>query len=350
MTKTWLITGSSRGFGWELARSALDHGDHVVATARRSQQLDGLRQEYGGKVRTVSLDVTDPDAARAAVQTAVDQFGTLDVVVNNAGYANSAPIEEMDDGDFRAQIETNLFGVVGVVNVTKAALRVLHKQRFGHFLQFSSIGGRVGGSPGLSAYQAAKFAVEGFSEVLNAEVKPLGIKVTIIEPDGLGRFVDGHVAGERGLRADCRGHEPLPRVHCGHVAGRPKASGADHPRGRRHGGAAPAAATGRWRSRGRGQVLAGARRGSRKVGGGQPVCRLPAGRIAPILPLPPYRRAGQRHPQLFVAGAQEYDVLSEGVKPGKSGSVAPTTPSTYGSRNADGRSETERRACGDVGS
>lgn len=95
---------------------------------------------------------------------------------------------------------------------------------------------------------------------------------------------------------------------------------------------------------------AGARRGSRKVGGGQPVCRLPAGRIAPILPLPPYRRAGQRHPQLFVAGAQEYDVLSEGVKPGKSGSVAPTTPSTYGSRNADGRSETERRACGDVGS
>ena len=110
MTKTWLITGSSRGFGWELARSALDHGDHVVATARRSQQLDGLRQEYGGKVRTVSLDVTGPDAARAAVQTAVDQFGTLDVVVNNAGYANSAPIEEMDDGDFRAQIETNLFG------------------------------------------------------------------------------------------------------------------------------------------------------------------------------------------------------------------------------------------------
>jgi NAD(P)-dependent dehydrogenase (short-subunit alcohol dehydrogenase family) len=181
MTKTWLITGSSRGFGWELARSALGHDDYVVATARRAQQLDELVQEYGGKVRTVSLDVTDPEAARAAVQTAVDQFGTLDVVVNNAGYANSAPIEEMDEGDFRAQIETNLFGVV---NVTKAALPVLRKQRFGHFLQFSSIGGRVGGSPGLGAYQAAKFAVEGFSEVLNAEVKPLGIKVTIIEPGG----------------------------------------------------------------------------------------------------------------------------------------------------------------------
>ena len=105
----------------------------------------------------------------------------LDVVVNNAGYANSVPIEEMDEKDFRAQIETNLFGVV---NVTRAALPVLHKQRLGHFLQFSSIGGRVGGSPGLGAYQTAKFAVEGFSEVLNAEVKPLGIKVTIIEPGG----------------------------------------------------------------------------------------------------------------------------------------------------------------------
>jgi NAD(P)-dependent dehydrogenase (short-subunit alcohol dehydrogenase family) len=181
MTKTWLITGSSRGFGWELARSALDRGDSVVATARQPRQLDELVEVYGGQVRAVALDVTDPGAALVAVQTTVDEFGALDVVVNNAGYANSAPIEEMDEKDFRAQIETNLFGVV---NVTKAALPVLHKQRFGHFLQFSSIGGRVGGSPGLGAYQTAKFAVEGFSEVLNAEVKPLGIKVTIIEPGG----------------------------------------------------------------------------------------------------------------------------------------------------------------------
>jgi NAD(P)-dependent dehydrogenase (short-subunit alcohol dehydrogenase family) len=102
-------------------------------------------------------------------------------VVNNAGYAHSAPIEEMSDESFRSQIETNLFGVV---NVTKAALPYLHRQRSGHFLQFSSIGGRVGGTPGMGAYQTAKFAVEGFSEVLNAEVKPLGIKVTIIEPGG----------------------------------------------------------------------------------------------------------------------------------------------------------------------
>ena len=103
------------------------------------------------------------------------------MVVNNAGYADIGPIEEMSLESFREQLETNLFGVV---NVTKAALPLFHQQHSGHFLQFSSIGGRVGGSPGLGAYQTAKFAVEGFSEVLNAEVKPLGIKVTIVEPGG----------------------------------------------------------------------------------------------------------------------------------------------------------------------
>lgn len=97
------------------------------------------------------------------------------------GYADSAPIEEMSEESFRDQIETNLFGVV---NVTKAALPIFHRQRSGYFLQFSSIAGRVGGSPGLGAYQTAKFGVEGFSEVLNAEVKPLGIRVTIVEPGG----------------------------------------------------------------------------------------------------------------------------------------------------------------------
>jgi NAD(P)-dependent dehydrogenase (short-subunit alcohol dehydrogenase family) len=123
--------------------------------------------------------VTDPGAARAAVRVAVDELGGLDVVVNNAGYADSAPIEEMSDEDFRGQIETNLFGVV---NVTKAALPILRARRSGHFVQFSSIGGRVGGTPGMGAYQTAKWAVEGFSEVLANEVKPFGVKVTIVEP------------------------------------------------------------------------------------------------------------------------------------------------------------------------
>ena len=181
MAKTWLITGSSRGLGWELTKAALERGDRVVATARRPEQLDDLVAKYGDRVRAVALDVTDAAAARAAVQVAVDEFGALDVVVNNAGSAISAPIEETSDDDFRAQIETNLFGVV---NVTKAALPVLHQQGSGHFIQFSSIGGRVGGTPGMGAYQTAKFAVEGFSEVLSTEVKPLGIRVTIIEPGG----------------------------------------------------------------------------------------------------------------------------------------------------------------------
>ncbi|MEW2548533.1 oxidoreductase [Streptomyces sp. NPDC047002] len=179
MTQTWLITGSSRGFGRELAVAALEAGDRVVATARRPEDLDGLARTYGDRVRAVALDVTDAAAARAAVKTAVDAFGRLDVVVNNAGYANSAPVEEIDEADFRAQFEANLFGVF---HVTRAALPVLRARRSGIFVQFSSVGGRVGGSPGLSAYQSAKFAVEGFSEVLKNEVAPFGVRVLIVEP------------------------------------------------------------------------------------------------------------------------------------------------------------------------
>jgi NAD(P)-dependent dehydrogenase (short-subunit alcohol dehydrogenase family) len=181
MSKTWLITGSSRGLGRALTKAVLDSGDRVLATARRLDQLDDLVKEYGDAIRPFALDVTDAAAARSAVQAAVDIFGGLDVVANNAGYANSAPIEEMAEDDFRAQIETNLYGVV---NVTRAALPLFRQQRGGHFLQFSSIGGRAGGTPGMGAYQTAKFAVEGFSEVLNNEVRPFGVKVTIIEPGG----------------------------------------------------------------------------------------------------------------------------------------------------------------------
>lgn len=181
MGKIWLITGSSRGLGRALTEEVLAAGDRVVATARRPEQLADLVTKYGDQLRAVALDVTDAEAARAAVRTAVVAFGGLDVVANNAGYANSAAIEEMEDADFRAQVETNLFGVV---NVTKAALPVFREQRGGHFLQFSSIGGRAGGTPGMGAYQTAKFAVEGFSEVLNNEVRPFGVKVTIVEPGG----------------------------------------------------------------------------------------------------------------------------------------------------------------------
>jgi NAD(P)-dependent dehydrogenase (short-subunit alcohol dehydrogenase family) len=178
--KVWLITGSSRGFGRSLAEAVLAHGDLLVASARKPEQLHDLVERYGENVRTVELDVTKPEQARAAVAVAVDTFGRLDVVVNNAGYANVAAIEDASEEDMRAQIETDLWGVI---HVTRAALPVLHKQRSGHFVQFSSVGGRVG-TPGLAAYQTAKFGVEGFSEVLAREVGPLGIKVTIIEPGG----------------------------------------------------------------------------------------------------------------------------------------------------------------------
>ncbi|ROT31557.1 oxidoreductase [Micromonospora sp. HM5-17] len=179
MARTWLVTGGSRGLGWELCREILARGDNLLATARNPDRLAELVQQHGDRVRPFPLDVTDPVAARRAVEAAVETFGRLDVVVNNAGYANSAPIEETPDDDFRAQVETNFFGVV---NVTKAALPRLRSQRSGYFLQISSVGGRVGGTPGLAAYQSAKFAVEGFSEVLANEVKPFGIRVTIVEP------------------------------------------------------------------------------------------------------------------------------------------------------------------------
>ncbi|WP_225809847.1 oxidoreductase [Streptomyces spinosus] len=181
MSKTWLITGSSRGLGRTLAESVLEAGHHVVATARRTEALGALAEKYGDRVRPVTLDVTDAAAARRAVRAGVEAFGGLDVVVNNAGYADMAAIEDMTDEAFRAQIDANLFGVV---NVTRAALPVLREQGSGHIIQISSVGGRVG-VPGLGAYQAAKWAVGGFSEVLAKEVAPLGIKVTVAEPGGM---------------------------------------------------------------------------------------------------------------------------------------------------------------------
>ncbi|MGV9214207.1 oxidoreductase [Micromonospora sp. RB23] len=181
MSKTWLITGSSRGLGRELAEAVLRAGHCLVATARRPEQLDDLVDAYGDRVRAVALDVTDASAARAAVGVAVQAFGRVDVVVNNAGYADVASIEDMPEGEFRAQVDANFHGVV---NVTRAALPTMREQGGGHIIQISSVGGRVGG-PGLSAYQAAKWAVGGFSEVLAKEVAPFGIKVTVAEPGGM---------------------------------------------------------------------------------------------------------------------------------------------------------------------
>ncbi|WP_041939687.1 MULTISPECIES: SDR family NAD(P)-dependent oxidoreductase [Frankia] len=179
--QTWFITGSSRGFGRALAVAALAAGDRVAATARRPEQLADLVAKYGDAVVPLQLDVTDPAAARAALAQAASRLGRLDVIVNNAGYANVAPIETGDDADFRAQFETNFWGVY---HVSKAAIPLLRAQGGGLVMQFSSVGGRVGGSPGIASYQAAKFAIDGFSRVLRAETAPFGVRVVVVEPSG----------------------------------------------------------------------------------------------------------------------------------------------------------------------
>jgi len=181
MEQIWFITGSSRGLGRALVHAALDAGDFVAATARQPAQLDDLVAAHGERLRVIALDVTDARAARSAIVEAHGHFGRLDVIVNNAGYANVSPIETTDDEDFRAQFETNFWGVH---NVSKAVLPLLRQQGGGLVMQISSMGGRVGGSPGIASYQAAKFAIDGFSRVLQAEMAPFGVKVMVVEPSG----------------------------------------------------------------------------------------------------------------------------------------------------------------------
>lgn len=179
--KVWFITGTSRGFGRAIAEAALDRGDFVIATARNPETLNDLVSASEGRACAIRLDVTDESEAKQAIARGVEKFGRIDVVVNNAGYADLGSIEETPSDQFRAQIETNLFGVI---NVSRAAIPVFRKQKSGRFIQFSTIGGRRPAGPGLAAYTAAKHGVEGFSGVLAAETKPFGVKVTLIEPGG----------------------------------------------------------------------------------------------------------------------------------------------------------------------
>ena len=180
MSKVWFITGSSRGLGRAFTEVVLEAGHLVVATARKPEQLADLSKTYGDRVRTVRLDVTSPAEVQKAVATAKEAFGRIDVVVNNAGYGFVGAFEEMTADEFKGQIDTNFWGVV---NVMRAVLPVLREQGFGHIIQVTSVGGRLG-VPGLSGYHAAKFAVEGLSEALAQEIKPLGLKLTLVEPGG----------------------------------------------------------------------------------------------------------------------------------------------------------------------
>ncbi|MGW7043202.1 SDR family NAD(P)-dependent oxidoreductase [Streptomyces avermitilis] len=181
MSRVWFVTGSSRGLGRAVATAALEAGDRVVATARDASKLDDLAARYGDRVRPIALDVTDLAQVDRAVQEGLKVFGRYDVVVNNAGYGDLASVEDVTVDDFRAQIDTNFYGVF---YVTKTMLPILREQGSGHIFQISSLGGRLG-AVGLSAYQSAKWAVGGFSTVLAQEVDPLGIKITVLEPGGM---------------------------------------------------------------------------------------------------------------------------------------------------------------------
>jgi NAD(P)-dependent dehydrogenase (short-subunit alcohol dehydrogenase family) len=178
MKKIYFITGASSGFGRSLAEAVLQRGDCAVLTARRAAALEALAQQFPETALPIAMDVTDRDQRGAAVRSALDRFGRVDVLVNNAGQGSLGAIEEFSREQIRAQMEVNFFGAV---DLTLALLPTLRAQGSGHIVNVSSIGGLVS-MGGFALYCASKFALEGFSEGLRDEVKPLGIHVTIVEP------------------------------------------------------------------------------------------------------------------------------------------------------------------------
>jgi NAD(P)-dependent dehydrogenase (short-subunit alcohol dehydrogenase family) len=181
MAKVWLITGSGNGLGRDIAETALAGGDNVVAGARRTEELAPLVAQYGDRVKPVMLEVRDEAAAKGAVRLAVDTFGRLDALVNNAGYGQFAPFEQMSAEDFQAVVDTCFYGVV---YTTRAAIPQMRKQKSGHIFQVSSVGGRLAVA-GNTPYHAAKWAVGGFSDSLAMEVAPFGVKICTLEPGGI---------------------------------------------------------------------------------------------------------------------------------------------------------------------
>ncbi|MBS7254119.1 oxidoreductase [Flavobacterium branchiicola] len=180
MNKIWFITGSSRGLGRNLTEAVLNSGDRVAATARDINQLADLKEKFNDQILPIQLDVNNYDQIQEAVREAVQYFGRIDVLVNNAGFGIIGAAEAYTKNQVRSQLETNLFAPI---EVTRAVLPYMRQQRSGRILQISSVGGRVG-NPGLTMYQAAKFGLSGFTEALSKEVAPLGIFVTSVEPGG----------------------------------------------------------------------------------------------------------------------------------------------------------------------
>jgi NAD(P)-dependent dehydrogenase (short-subunit alcohol dehydrogenase family) len=176
--RTWFVTGGSSGIGLSLTRAAAGRGDRVVAVARDVGPLAALVDEHGGRVLALPVDVRRPAEVEGAVARAVEAFGRIDVVANNAGYGVFGAVEEVSDQQARGIVDTNLFGVL---NVLRATLPVLRAQRSGHVLQGSSFYGRVA-HPGVGLLAATKYAVEGLTDALVGELAPLGIAVTLVEP------------------------------------------------------------------------------------------------------------------------------------------------------------------------
>jgi NAD(P)-dependent dehydrogenase (short-subunit alcohol dehydrogenase family) len=174
----WLITGCSTGLGRALARAVLDHGWRAVVTARRAEQVADIVAGHDDRALALELDVTDAGQIAETIERADSVFGRIDVLVNNAGYGYLAAIEEGQDHDIRALLDTNVFGLV---DLTRAVLPGMRTRRSGHIVNISSLGGLTAFSA-TGYYHASKFAVEGLSESLAAEVAPLGLKVTIVEP------------------------------------------------------------------------------------------------------------------------------------------------------------------------
>jgi NAD(P)-dependent dehydrogenase (short-subunit alcohol dehydrogenase family) len=186
--KVWFITGTSTGFGRLLAEEVLNAGGRVIATARKVEQIAELAEEFPDTALVYALDVTRPEQIEDVADEAIAAFGRIDVLVNNAGYGIAGGIEEATEAEFLPVFETN---VLGLIRVTRAFLPQFRKQRAGHIINLSSIAGLVG-QAGWGYYNTSKFAVEGFSEALAAEMEPLGVHVTIVEPgpfrtDFLGR-------------------------------------------------------------------------------------------------------------------------------------------------------------------
>jgi NADP-dependent 3-hydroxy acid dehydrogenase YdfG len=218
--KVWFITGASKGFGFVWTEAALARGDSVAAAARNIGALDALKEEYGDRLLPLALDVGNKAAVDAAVWKAHLQFGRIDVVINNAGYGLFGAIEEVNEQEAREQIQTNLFGALWVA---QAVLPIMRTQKSGHIVQISSIGG-VWAAPTAGLYHASKWGLEGFSQALAGEVKPLGIKVTIVEPGGFATEWRTNAHRARQIPADDAARAALANIRTSSLPGDPNAT------------------------------------------------------------------------------------------------------------------------------